>query len=297
MTALQKAPTYTHSGQATPLGLVLGFVAIGVSPLLGALYAAAIFYIPLIYLNAILTAVFGALLGFAIAQALRAGKVRSTLLTLAFVGVGTLVAYYVHWAVWLNRLSEGELSVLDALVPDVMFGFIGEVYELGAWSLFGSEVSGLALGAVWLVELLLIFGLSLLVGYVVSVGDPFCEHCGTWCKEHKGVLALDDAPDTSAFEARIAAADLAALRELPRARPGEATWLEVDLFRCPGCGKTNTLDLHHVTLSLDDKGNEQRKEDTRVRGLLLTPEQTEWVSAVGAEATSPAATSPAPPSP
>ena len=281
MTRLAKAPTYAHSGKATPRGLVFGFASLVVAPFLGALYAVGIFTIPFIYLNAILTLVFGGLLGFGIASALRAGEVRSAFLSLAFVAVGTALAYYVHWAVWLNRLSEGELALIEALRPDVMLDFIGGVYDVGAWSLAGNDVSGMALGAVWAVELALIFGASLLAGFTIATGDVYCESCGRWCDKHDDVLALDGTADPGALQSRLAAGDLAVLGELPRVTQGDPTWFQINLQRCHGCGQTNTLNLDRVTLTADDKGKEQRKEDRLLEGLLLTPEQADWVTRVG----------------
>ncbi|MCA9575845.1 MAG: hypothetical protein R3B40_06215 [Polyangiales bacterium] len=255
------ATHYKAPQTIAPLGIVFG----GVAALLGAfvlapIYALAIAYIPIVYLNALLTAGFGGLTGFGVVMALRAGHFQNAALSYV-LGFGALLfAYWMHWIAWVAVLewrADMPVEVLPLLLPPVLMEIVGLVYEQGTWSVRSSDpVSGGVLGLVWAIEALIFFGAGF-VGIVGVVGSgTYCERCRAWCDVvGTRLLAHDDSgtlPD--AVNQRQ---DWAALvRAEPE--PGAAMYHTVEVSQCPRCRETSTLTLSTVTISHDSKGNEQR---------------------------------------
>lgn len=287
---MSTASLYSHSSKVSIVGLLagaaVGFVA---GPVLGTIYSIAIAYIPIIYLNALLSGLFGAAIGGGVAFAMKKGKVRNTFVTVVVGFLATAFAHYVGWMVWVGVIffrSDVEIPVLAILFPISLIEIILELSREGVWTIGRSDtpVSGVFLWIVWILEALIIFGASLLVGFGLADSEPFCEACENWCRPEDDALRLGVAPDSSTAT-RLLAGDLGAIAETPRADPAEPIWQQVDLCHCPSCGGTNTLTLSLVTLSYDKKGNAQAKKNTLVDRLLLTPEQVTWVRNVAGQPT------------
>ena len=173
-----------------------------VFPVLGLIYSYAIWYIPFIYINVIITAGFGFLVGFLINLfVIGKGKVRTPLLAIIFGVFGGLIALYFHYAVWIDLvLNVGEsygtssigitvsniefLQVFTlAMEPAVLLELISEVNAIGTWGLFGSDtISGVFLSIIWLIEILIVVVISTVLSRS-KVSDPFCEIDNEWFTE------------------------------------------------------------------------------------------------------------------
>ncbi|MEO1654880.1 MAG: hypothetical protein AAFU64_15135, partial [Bacteroidota bacterium] len=190
---------YKASGRFSPLAfvyfLLLSLIAF---PLLGLLYAYAIWYIPIIYVNFLLTLGFGFGVGILMSLfVVRMGKVRNTLLGLLFGLLGGLFALYFHWAVWLDLVvNAGESYGTDsigitvsnvqfaqvfilAFNPGVLFDLMAQVNEVGTWGIRGGNVSGIILSIIWSIEALVIVGIATYLPYV-SAQNPFSETSNAW---------------------------------------------------------------------------------------------------------------------
>ena len=94
---------YRHSGHTPVASLLLaGALGIVAGVVLAVVYAYLIEVVPFIKLRFLATMGFGAGVGALTAAIAKAGKVRSTAVVLALVGVVTLVAYYFAWVFWLK---------------------------------------------------------------------------------------------------------------------------------------------------------------------------------------------------
>lgn len=192
---------YTLSGKFNPLSF---FYFTGISliilPLIGLLYAYAIWYIPFIYINFIIAAVIGFVIGFLISHAVvKFGKVRNASLTIGFSLLAGLIALYFHWAVWIDLvLNAGEsygssrigvtvsnIKILQtfnlALDPTTLFQIIGEVNKYGTWGFGSTTVSGIFLSIIWIVEAVIIVGIAVITP-INSTKKPFCELGNEWFK-------------------------------------------------------------------------------------------------------------------
>lgn len=191
---------YKTSGKFSPLAFA-AFIGLCITafPLLGLIYAYAIWYIPLIYINFLIAAGFGFAVGFLVKKfVIRLGKVRNATLGFALGLLGSIVAMYFHWAVWVDLVlnisdtlgaggygvavsNANALEVFNlALDPVPLFSLIGEIKELGTWGLAGdTPVSGVFLLIVWILE----FGIIAFVSITnpsSAARLPFSEAYNEW---------------------------------------------------------------------------------------------------------------------
>jgi hypothetical protein len=202
--------------------------ALIILPILGLIYAYAIWYIPIPYINFFITAIFGVATGVAIGFiVINLGKVRSPLWAGIFLVLGAMTALYFHWAVWVDlafnvsgtmgtdrigiatsNVKFGEVFNL-ILNPAALFESMSLINEVGVWGIKGGTVKGGFLSFIWIVEIVLTVGAALFTGISQS-GKPFCEFEGKWVEE------TDLAPtglimDAPAFASALDRGDLEAL--------------------------------------------------------------------------------------
>jgi len=193
---------YKPSGKFTPLAfLYFAGIALIILPLLGLLYAYAIWYIPIIYFNVIIAGAFGFAIAFLISHGVvKFGKVRNVPLTIGLSILAGLIALYFHYAVWVDLvLNMGEsygnsrlgitvsnIKIIQtfnlALNPAALFEIIAEINDYGTWGIKGSTVSGVFLTVIWIIEALIIIGVATFVP-IAFAKAPFCELGNEWFKE------------------------------------------------------------------------------------------------------------------
>lgn len=195
---------YTPSGRYSPTSLVFLLILCSTAfPILGGLYTYAIWYIPFIYVNFLVTAAFAFGIGFLMNKLVfRLGKVRNLKLAVFLTVFGAVAAMYAHWVVWADLIINStevmgtermgivkSSTNLDQLLPiaahpGLLFDLMVEVNEYGTWGLFNATVSGLFLWIIWALEAIIV-----VVGSIMfSVGQakqPFCERSDKWFKERQ----------------------------------------------------------------------------------------------------------------
>ena len=275
---------YRHSGQFALGRVILGTIAAAATgSLLAVAYAASVLYIPFAgVVSFILSIGFGVLLGLTTTAALRWAKVRHE--GIAFLSSATAAssAFYVSWAVWtwlLLRQADVE-SHLSALVqePGVVWGLLGEVNAVGAWSMGGFTPTGAVLWVLWGFEALLILVPAVLLPLGV-LAVPFCERCNLWCEPTEDVARLA-ACEPSQLKSHMDAEELnvlAVLFELGTSAEDDDTWIRVDLHDCPSCGNLHTMTLKSISVPEAAAGEHHQTELEVANHLLLSTEQAQRI--------------------
>jgi len=287
-------PYYKPSGEVTLAGLAAGIGGGLVAAVaLGFAYAYLITYIPLIYLNVLCVIGYALGLGSAAAALVRWGKMRNPTVGMFIAMFVTLVSYYVSWAVWLSiTVSNDEFNLSSwtlAQNPLGLWGLLLLVNEKGAWSIgrnYGSSknaaVSGVLLWVFWAAEALTVLVGSALTAWGGLTSDPFCEPCQTWCDEEKDVVSIQ-AAGADELRRRFEAKDFQYLKTVGPKHEDDAEWCRLDLHRCPGCGRTNTLSVKRDRLQIDRKGKRTVTSKDVFRGLLLTEGEVHQLRQVSSE--------------
>jgi hypothetical protein len=278
---------YKHSGKFAPGGLLAGLVGgILAGAILAAAYAYLELYIPLAgVITFILTAGFGGLLGLVLGALMKWGKVRSAPATMLVSLIVAAVSFYISWGVWLyaalRRADVEQADVLAILLnPGAMWELAGEINKVGAWTIRSWTPTGGILWGFWGLEALIIFAMTLLLAKVVIEGDPFCEHCGKWCEEAKGVLRVPMA-DPDEMKQRMEMKDFSYLEKLAAGKMDPSASMSLDVHTCPNCRNTNTLTVKSTTVTADNKGKESKEEKEILDKLVLTPSDAETIRSLG----------------
>jgi hypothetical protein len=271
---------YRHSGQFTAVGLLAAIVGGCVTAtVLAIIYAYAVSFSPIIYLNIAMTVFLGIFSGWVVGKALIAGKTRNTsAATLLGLVAGTF-AVYVAWVVWLYvffQRAKDDVPIFAIITePLAVWQTILAINHHGVWSLgrsSSSPVTGWMLWLVWIAEASIIVGSAVFTARSALSGATFCESCGSWCKsKYIGTFALPT--DLVQLHKDLESRNFAALNALgPRAEDVPA-WLEVKADTCTGCGRTNALTVETVLLSTDNKGKQSQARTPVVRQLLLSTDE------------------------
>jgi len=207
------ASYYKPSGRYSPFSIFLLLVlCVTVIPVLALIYAFATWYIPIVYLNIILGAGMGWLVGWLVYKfVIRLGKVRNGLIATLWGLIAGLATLYFSWVWWLdilNTVASAEsypgfmdvlknFSFVDALSltlnPSGVFEIIGNINEVGTWGVKSSNlVNGTPLTIVWLIEAAILTLIPILYTFGTS-GEPFCEDTQSWAepKALSAVLPID----------------------------------------------------------------------------------------------------------
>ena len=271
----EKKLYYEHSGTVGALGpLMVALLGLSAAVLTGAIYGYALNYIPFIYLNFILTLVFGAAVGYAVGKGAKFGKIRSAKFTGLFGLVAGLLALYVSWVSWIHAWSGQEILASSfGETTDIM----AAIAEEGAWSIFGMTPSGIGLYAIWAIEAVIIVGLASMVAAGSIATTPFCEACNCWVNKLKTVSGLTVVEDHGEMISQLEAADFSSLEAL-KTDGSEQQFTKVDLLHCPGCNDFHSLTLTAVTVIVDEDGDTNEDEEEIVENLLITAEDHKLLS-------------------
>ncbi|HEY6162208.1 MAG TPA: hypothetical protein VI112_13330, partial [Bacteroidia bacterium] len=195
---------YRHSGKAPALPLVLALLFIPFSAMLFAwCYVWCVWHIPFVFLNFILTLLFGLFACLPVFFAVKKGNVRNKGLVMALSLLACALMIYAEWAAWcalvtqhsfrlgIDRTSlEGRAGFSWYLMhPQAMIALAYIVADTGLWTLGSTVVSGIPLVMVWLAEA----GLTICIGVFAMVDllkFPFSESWQKWLEEERSTILL-----------------------------------------------------------------------------------------------------------
>ena len=248
---------YEHSGKA-PLGGILltligGLVAAAV---LGAVYGFLIYWSPFVYINAFITLGFGFCLAVSVGGLAKVGKIRNSGVLTVIALVIAVTAYYVHWSVWVGRMTDAQVTA-----PGELWAFISTVNALGPWSIFGWTPTGFALWSIWGIEAIVIVGLGTVSAHGV-IDVPFCEETGQWTTEKAlpGHFAPLESPSVDSPSSLLQA--------LQPSDDSSNAYTEVSVATAEG-SELRCVSLNSVVVEKDKDGKEEKKKQSIVKNMLF----------------------------
>jgi hypothetical protein len=290
--------TYRHSGAISPVGIFTASAAgIVTAAVLGIAYAFAVAYIPIVYVNALLTFGFGWLMGQAVGWGAKAGKIRNPFVATAYGFIAGAIGLYIAWGTdCLARFVIPEalpVSYLEAYQPDLLLFYIQAFYEQGLWSIKGGTVKGIPLAIVWAIEAIVIVGAATYYARAAIVHHPFCELCRHWTKKTVGSRSL------SLFGAdellkQLLDGDLTTLDKFNLAQ-NEGTTLRLNVATCPACDESCFLTIQQVTVTINKEGKPETKVEALVNNMLIAAEDIPLIQNAGRIPEPPATEAEAPP--
>ena len=268
---------YRHSGRVPTMGTVWMLIGGGVvASVISFLYALLDYYNPLVYFTFIGTIVFGLTTGGAVMWGGILGKVRNNQFSFIVGIVLGLFAIYMAW-VWFIWLLVEEII----FEPGALFQAMQFVGEVGVWSIRNWQPTGWALYCFWLVEA----GVIMCSTVMVSAGndDPFCEDCNEWTEEQEGV-ALLQVTDNAMLKAALEQERYEVLSQVPVAPADSTDCLHVNTHTCSKCSESHYLTIEQVTVTIDEKGNDDTDKTDVLKNLWVPAEVVENLLSAKAEA-------------
>lgn len=218
------------------------------------------------------------LLGCIASRATSHAKVRNP----AWMGyLGVLIGFagwYFQWAAWFalkfNMLAErpddyplGATFLQMTLHPIALFEALVEVSRLGNWTLVGNPITGFALAALWLVELIVFIALPGMFGHSRAM-DPFSEASNSWAKKievPRRFAYIDEPQAVPDYLQRHPDGLLSVLS--PWQESGSPSYAKVTLYQCQG--EDSYLSITNTTVQISNNKTEESR--TVVLAFLRMP--------------------------
>ena len=271
MATMDKEPAfYQHSGSIGILGPLFMFgLGLPGAVLLGAVYGYAIHYIPLIYLNFVLTIGLSVVVGILVGMTARLGKVRSVGYSSLIGLVIGAVTLFASWSAWIHAFTEQEILPYSV---SAVWSIAKSIAEVGPWSILGYTPTGFVLYALWLIEAVVIVGGASLVtaGMIGSV--PFCEPCSCWLDHEEVIEPLSPLSQPDETRDQVIAGDLTPLHALTPVSGQATTFTRIALRQCPNCRNLSVFSLSTIQRKFDEKGKAEDSTNEIVVSLLISQE-------------------------
>jgi hypothetical protein len=267
---------YRHSGKFGMHGplLTLAIAAVAAFPL-GFAYAYIVRWIPFVYVHVFATAGYGFVMGLAAGYGLRLGKVRNTTVALLTGLVVGIIALYFAWSAHINATFHGA-PVLAT--PDQVLGAMKRLYEEGSWAMRGGgSLTGIPLAIVWVVEALIIMGMTVGTAFVMISNTPFCELNQCWLDKEKKIDTLESFTDAEQVAA-LKAGDLSPLAKAKPRTPGSPTFARLTLKHSPRCNDFYTVRIQDILIERDKEGKPKEKVTDITKDLMLPHRMFELIA-------------------
>lgn len=201
---------YKHSGQSPLLGL---FIAIGTGAILaiflGFIYNFLIVTIPIVYVNVIISAGFGMILGYGIKFISRFTRIRNDRQNIILAAVVGFIGFYFQWIAYFVFLNYGEHSFqayqenFDLFYnPAVFVEMLYGLSKVGSWEMFGIPFRDFPLWVIWGLEALLIIGIPILIAYKHPI-VPFSENLNRWYPKYVLKNQFESISSQNKFKERL----------------------------------------------------------------------------------------------
>lgn len=276
---------YRCSGRFPAHGLAVmligGLAAAGIA---GAVYGVVTWYMPIIYVNVLLTLGLGLGCGWLVLKLGMAMHVRNTAAYLAVAFATALAAYYANWVSWIWAASGREDVVV---LPTQIAAVMQIVYEQGAWSMgsSGEPVKGVFLGAIWVAEAAVVLGAPFKVVWRIR-DEPYCETTGAWVNEVSVIGPFTPIEEPDGWRRALEAgefAKLGALRPLGGELGDGGVFAQIKLRHAGAPESLHVLTIANVTVHVDKEGKVKLKEKPVVRDMIIDHESHELINELAEE--------------
>jgi len=186
---------YKPSGRFSPsFFLYVLLIVVVAAPVVSVVYIYLSYYLPIVYLNILVTIGCGTIMGLFMGLAASLGKVRNPMLVLVSTIAVMCIAKYVQWTVYIPLIFSTSYQVLSVTLgerfltsfylltePGTVFELATVINTIGAWSMGrgGPAVSGISLLVVWVMEFVAMTGAACMASKE-KPRFPFCEETKAW---------------------------------------------------------------------------------------------------------------------
>lgn len=265
---------YQPSGVAPVKGIILALLIGPIAAIiLSIIYIALQWFIPFIYINAIIAIALGIGIIKAVDLAIAWGKIRNVKFAVFIALFCGLLAYYSQWALYISLMSEAEGTIGKVWVktsfhldqyfavfthPKMVLNAMLYFNEIGTFTIKRTPVKGGFLWFIWVIEFIIIVVIPVIFAGFGKASKPFSELNNQWMIHKELPVKLGFIADKKEFVNKLIAGDLSILKAPAEAIDASADHAIIVLYESPG-DDAKYLTVSNKTYKLDDKGN--NKED------------------------------------
>jgi len=233
-------------------------------PIVSVVYIYLSYYLPIVYLNILVTIGCGTVMGILMGFAAGLGKVRSPVLVLISTIAVMCIAKYVQWTVYIPLIFSTSYQVLGITLgerfltsfyllaePGTVIELAGVINAVGAWSVGkgGTTVSGVSLLAVWIMEFVAMTGAACMASKE-KPKFPFCEETKAWYDKIPNKVETGIPDNFEGMKADIENGRYAELVQFAKtAKKNETHLLSLLFYKPPSSEQPYYLQINQVRLS------------------------------------------------
>ena len=259
---------YKPSGRFSPsFFLYVLLIVVVAAPVVSVVYIYLSYYLPIVYLNILVTIGCGTVMGLLMGLAAGLGKVRNPVLVIVSTIAVMCLAKYVQWTVYIPLVFSASYQVLGITFgerfltsfylltePATVFELAGIINDIGAWGVGrgGAAVSGVSLLVVWIMEFVAMTGVACMVSKE-KPKFPFCEETKAWYgripnKVEAGIPENFEGMKTDIENGRYG--ELVRLAKTAQEdKNGGAHLLSLLFYKPPSCEQPYYLQINQLRLS------------------------------------------------
>lgn len=262
---------YIPSGKAPALGIILslagGLVAAAIG---GAVDAAAVWFLPFVYLNFIICGALAMAVGLGAGFGGKLGHLRNPLLVALIALFCGLLGVYIQWVAYLTfvlgkQASYAELFTTILVDPAGVWQVMMKISAKGIWSVKSFRPNGLILQAFWAAEALIII-LGATIFSRSPVQTPYSEGCRQWMKEETLSPPIAHVADPDSFRNALERGD-----HSPLLRAALAVGDSYAVIKIHSCQGDTDAYCSVVNTEVTKKGKKEETSNTDVVEYLRVP--------------------------
>lgn len=219
-----------------------------------------LFHNPFAYLGLFLFSLFVISLVITAEHGIKLFKCRNRIVSiLTGLSLGCGLVYFSH-CVLINLLLGLDLKNL-VFNPYLIIASLSEIADTGYYSINKNTVSGVLLWLIWVIEASILIIVPSYFCNKFSTSSVFCEVCGNWAQEDKGILNFTY-PNVDELKSQFMDQNFTILDQTSKVKPEAKQYFSVDEEWCKTCEKTFTVSLRSTEVNnLDKEVNKTIFED------------------------------------
>jgi hypothetical protein len=256
---------YEESGIAPVPNLVMSFLTGSiVVTFFSFYYSLLVTYMPFIYINVIVSILYGYLIALTSDQLFSAFKIRNRKKTILFAFLIAIVGNYSQWVSYMYVISTENIGIFPDLGfylelyirPDYLIENMVYFSENGAWELFGVTIKGLVLWCVWLSE----FAVIMFTVYYAASNKgiiPFSESSNQWFSKYTIDVDFEPIRLRTQFIESYTKNPVEAIKSLEK---GNATrYAHVHIYKTKRDGRS-LVSIDNLLVTERGKGKKEKEE-------------------------------------
>jgi hypothetical protein len=226
-------------------------------------------WMPVVYVNFLLTIGFGLVVGFGTGYLLKFGYVRNPTVAGATAFVAGFITVYYAWSGHIYYVFSNA-PVFS--MPQDILAAMKHLYSKGSWGIgHNGNLTGLLLAIVWVGEAFMILCVATVIAASFISEIPFCENTGRWLDEMKKIDTLQAFTDP-AHLAAFRANDIGPLADAKPKDSSAQSFARLTLKYSPVCRSFFTLRVENISLQKNQNGGTNEVVEKLTPADLILPQ-------------------------